>query len=105
MKEKGKKKVKNKEVSNEDLAHLIDSLARATAKGFNNVQDKFSKIEDTANKRFKLIIDRFERVEDDVTDIKRALGPLVQVMALGDKEMSEVKLRLTRVERKVGLTK
>ncbi len=91
-----KKKQKKELVTNEDLARLIDGLATATANGFAGVQK-------SADDRFKLIIDRFERVEADVGDIKRTLGPIVQMMAVSDREVDNIKLRLNRVERKVGI--
>ena len=65
-----KRKLKRESVTNEDLAQSIDNLATATAKGFIDVQKN-------ADDRFKLIVDRFEGIESNVADIKRALGPLV----------------------------
>lgn len=73
-----------------------DQLGQMIKHGFDEVHEKI-------DERFKLIIDRFERVKADVGDIKRALGPLVQMMAAKDREMSEMELRLRRVERKVGI--
>ena len=78
------------------LAQTVDNLATATARGFAEVQK-------SADDRFKLIIDRFERIEANVGDMKRTLSPMVQMMAMNDRETDGLKLRLNRVERKVGI--
>lgn len=90
------KKVKVEPVSNENLASAIDGLAMITTRGFDEAQKK-------ADERFKLIIDRFALVESDVSDIKRTLGPLVQMMAMNDREIGDIKVRLSHVERKIGI--
>lgn len=68
------------------------------------MQKQFADLDKRADERFKTIIDRFERVEANVSDIKTALGPMVQMMAMKDREMSEMETRLRRVERKVGIS-
>ena len=99
-----KKKGQNgRDPSNHDLSKQIgslektvESLARSTAQGFAEVQKQ-------ADHRFQSTIERFEKLEADMGDVKRALGPMVQMMAMNDHEIGSLKLRLNRVERKVGI--
>ncbi len=83
-------------LADEKLERQIENLARMTEHGFAEARKQ-------ADERFKLILDRFHKVEADITDIKRALGPIVQMLATTDREMADLELRLRRVERKVGL--
>lgn len=82
-----------------------DALARMVQRGFAGMDEKFGDLDKRADERFKLTLDRFEKVEADITDIKRVLGPLVQMMAVNDKQVGNMELRLRRVERKVGISR
>lgn len=51
----------------------------------------------------KLFADEFDRVRSDIRDIKTTLGPLVRMVADQERDMSDLRIRLNRVERKVGI--
>lgn len=70
-------------------------------KEFAGIHSEFQKLHETN----KLFVDRFERIEADVHDIKTTLGPLVGMMGMADREINNLDLRLRRVERKVGISK
>lgn len=53
----------------------VDELGRM-------MQHQFADMEKRDNEQFKMIIDRFERVEADVSDIKTAIVPMVQMIAM-----------------------
>ena len=74
----------------------IENLAVSTKNGFDSVEKK-------ADDRFKIVVDEFDRIRSDIRDIKTTLGPLVRVVAQQEKEMTDMLMRLNRVERKVGI--
>ena len=86
-------------VTNEDLARLIENLAISTARGFSDMDKRFEGNDNLT----KTIIDRLDGLGSSVADIKRTLGPIVQMIAISEREINSIKLRLNRVERKVGI--
>ncbi len=72
----------------------IDDLARMA-------QSEFSRIHET----HKVFIDEFDRIRSDIRDIKTTLGPLVRIVGAQEREISDLNIRLHRVERKVGIEK
>jgi hypothetical protein len=52
-----------------------------------------------------LLFDRFEKMDLDIKDIKANLGPLFRMVSMQEEEMNDLRLRLVRVERKVGIKK
>ena len=76
----------------------INELALISARSFSEIQQQ-------ADSRLKLVIDRFEKVEDDIHDVKIAIGPLVSLVGMADHQISDLDLRLRRVEREVGIGK
>ena len=99
----------------------IEDLAVITKRGFDHMatkddirymatkddirhmatKDDVRRLEDI----IKLTNERISGVEDDVHDIKVAMGPLVRVIAAMDAEMKNLNLRVGRLERKAGLTR
>ena len=79
----------------------IDQLARMVQKGFLDVGRQFEGI----NQIHKTFASEFDRIRSDIRDIKITLGPLVHFMGMADAEMGDMKSRLSRVERKVGISK
>lgn len=57
------------------------------------------------NELRKEVNDRFNTMEDDIRDIKIALGPLVRVVAALESDVRTLYSRIGRLERKVGLTR
>ena len=49
--------------------------------------------------------ERMSNIEDDVHDIKGALGPLVHMVAAMDTDIKNLNIRVNRLERKAGLAK
>ena len=49
--------------------------------------------------------EEFERINADLRDIKVSLGPLVRIVAAMESELKSHRLRIERLERKVGLAK
>ena len=82
----------------ENLAHTtheeIENLARITHEEFFNV-----------NKTLGVLADSQDLIRSDIHDIKLTLGPLVSHTVAMERDMLELKKRMDRVERKVGLAK
>lgn len=85
VKAKGKKQVK---ASGGDLNIITRELKSLTEK-----QDL----------HFRVVTDQLSRISEDVREIKQTLSSLVRMVALQEREIEELKDRLQRVEKKVGL--
>ena len=85
---KTKTKIK-KSLTVDDLAAMINR--------------RFDESDNVADSRFKTIIDRFERVESDIKDIKITLGPLVSIAAEHERKMINFDARISRLEREAGI--
>ena len=82
----------------------IEDLAVMVKRGFDDVTGRMATKQDVADLR-KEFHERISNVEDDVHDIKIALGPLVHVVATLDTEVKNLNMRVNRLERKAGLAK
>ncbi len=69
------------------------------------VKNGFEEVHKTADERFKIMVDEFDRIRSDIRDIKITLGPLVRIVAQQEEELNTLKLRVNRLEREIGLTK
>ena len=78
----------------------IEDLAVMVKRGFDQTASK----QDLAELR-KEFHERMSNIEDDVHDIKGALGPLVHMVAAMDTDIRNLNMRVNRLERKVGLGK
>ena len=87
--------MKKKLVTIEDVLKSVDTLAHITAKGFERVEERL----DDHEAIFKILNLRIDGIEGDVRDIKTTLGPLVRISAMQDKELSDLKHRVTRLEK------
>lgn len=67
------------------------------------VNRRFDESDKNVNSRFKTMIDRFEKVEADVHDIRMTLGPLVGIFTQQERKINKIDLRLRQVEREVGI--
>ena len=85
----------------------IEDLAVMVKRGFDQTASK----QDLADLRkefwdvHKHFDERLRLIEDDIRDIKAALGPLVHMVAAMDTEIKNLNMRVNRLERKVGLAK
>ena len=100
------------------LEALIENLARSTKGGFDSMGQKFHTIDQkfhTIDQRFnvvdknfemqtKLFIEKFNLIDADIKDLKRAISPLMNVLGNQDRTILKLEDRISRVERKVGLT-
>lgn len=77
----------------------LDELARMMQKEFSDIHQEFKQVHEMD----KLFVDEFDRIRSDIQDIKTTLGPLVRLIAQQEREMSDITIRLNRVERKVGI--
>ena len=68
-------------------------------KEFAGIHGEFKQVHDMD----KVFVDEFDRIRSDIRDIKTTLGPLVRLVAQQEREMSDITIRLNRVERKVGI--
>jgi hypothetical protein len=102
---------KKKEMTIEDLAKImqqgfsdadvktdkkIEKLAVMVQNGFLEMDSKFSKL-------FNVLADSQELMKGDIRDIKTTLGPLVMISGMQDREVSDLKTRVARLERKAGV--
>lgn len=81
-----------KEITNDDLAQMMQNE-------FAVIHGEFAK----NNQMHQLFVDRFDRIDSDIKDIKGNLGPLFKMVSMQEEEISDIRLRLARVERKVGI--
>jgi len=85
-----------KKVELEDLAVMIKQ-------GFDEVHDKFEKVD----KRFTEVHEKmdleFGVIRSDIRDIKGTLGPLVRGMVSLEKDYSNLRMRVSYLEQKVGV--
>ena len=82
----------------------IEDLAIMVKRGFDQTASKQDLAQGLAEVR-KEFHERLNIIEDDVHDIKVALGPLVHMVAAMDTEIKNLNLRVNRLERKAGLAK
>ncbi|HEY4505973.1 MAG TPA: hypothetical protein VJJ24_00765 [Candidatus Paceibacterota bacterium] len=107
-----KKPKKSLETLIEDLARLtkqgfinsdkkLEDLARSTKEGFDLIDRNFRAVD----KNFKIIVDQVELMASDIKDLKRSVNPIVTILGNQDREIRDLDSRLSRVERKVGISK
>ena len=90
----------------------IQDLAAMVQKGFLGISSEVQGVKEELHelkagmKEFqKNTVEELGRINDDIHDIKVTLGPLVRITADNEIEVKELKFRVGRLERKVGLTK
>jgi len=91
-----------KRKSHEDL---LEELARAIKRGFDEVVTKKDLELLATREQLQLIVDNVDLLRADVHDIKLTLGPLVRHVATMERDVSDLKKRVDRVERKIGITR
>ena len=81
--------LKSKEMTISDLAIMVK-------KGFDEVHGKF----DEVHQKMDL---EFGAIRSDIRDIKGTLGPLVRSMASLENDYSNLRIRVSYLEQKVGM--
>lgn len=79
----------------------IEDLARSTKQGFDNVHKNFEDL----HKTIISLAHGQELLKADVADIKTTLGPIIQIVGQQTKEMYQLEARVSRLERKTGISK
>ena len=75
----------------------LDQLAQMVAKGFDSIEKRL----DNHESIFKTMNLRIDGLEGDVRDIKNSIGPVIRMSAMQDKELSDLKHRVSRLEKLV----
>lgn len=83
----------------ESIETLIENHARATKDGFDNIDKKF----DGVNRQFVTMFEGMRLMQDDINDIKRTTGPIVQMLGRQDIGIRKLEERVIRLERKAGI--
>ena len=89
----------------------IEDLAVMVQKGFQEVTSKMATKQELNEfrKEFhdfqKDSMEEFDRITADIRDIKITLGPLVRTVAAMESQIQNLNTRVSRVERKTGLTR
>ena len=81
----------SKKVELEDLARMVQSGFESAAK--------------TSDERFKITVEEFDRIRSDIRDIKTTLGPLVRSVVMMEENLSDLRIRVGALERRVGVGK
>ena len=99
----------------EDLAVMIKHGFDGVDKRFDEVDKRFEGVDkrfDAVDKRFDRVDKRIDNVEReistlhaDIQDIKGTLGPLARVVTAQEHEFHTLRMRVTRIETKIGIAK
>lgn len=76
----------------------LGNLAIMTKHGFDEITGKMA-----TKDQLQLVVDNVDLLRADIHDIKITLGPLVSHTVAMEREVQDLKKRVDRVERKVGL--
>lgn len=82
----------------------IEDLAVLIKRGFDQTATK-QELKEWLYELRKDITERLDAIEDDIRDLKIAVGPLVRIVAALETDVRNLHVRLGRVERKIGLAK
>ncbi len=85
----------------------IEMLAQMIQRGFQETATKseLQELRKHGDENFRLLADDIRLVKEDVHDMKITLGPLVRTVAQMERELQNFHLRLSRLERKIGIAK
>ena len=89
----------------------IDDLAVMIQNGFSDVSDRMATKKEMnerfqqVDERINLIVEGMDLMRADIHDIKLTLGPLVRTVAQMEDEIQNFHLRISRLEKKVGIGK
>lgn len=83
----------------------LEQLARMVKRGFDQIAKDNAEFKQDFNEFKKYTTERFDSVHSDLHDIKITLGPLAHVAAAHDAEIRNLQARVSRLERKVGISR
>ena len=69
------------------------------------VQAGFESAAKTNDERFKITVEEFDRIRSDIRDIKTTLCPLVRSVVMMEEDLSDLRVRVGTLERRVGIKK
>lgn len=84
----------------------LEDLALMVKKGFDGVDEKFSGVDErfeSVDTNFRAVFSDLDLVKQDIRDIKITLGPIVQMVATLQVDMSSLENRVMRLEKKAGV--
>ncbi len=89
----------------------LDKLARMVERGFEDVLEtmatkkELQALREEIDERFQGMDNKIDALYFEIKDIKSVLPPLVRAMSHFEGEMLNFQHRLSRIEKKVGLSK
>lgn len=103
-----------KNITNEHLAEMIQrgfqetSTKKEMEEKFRQIDRRFEQVDERfeqVDEKIKLIVESMDFVRADIHDMKLTLGPLVRTVTAMEDELRNFHLRISRLERKTGITK
>ena len=94
-----------KDITIQDLAIMVQKGFLGVSSEIRGVKEELHEFKTEMKEFQKNTVEEFGRINDDIHDIKVTLGPLVRITADNEIEVKDLKFRVGRLERKVGLTK
>lgn len=101
-----KKKVGKKEYSAKEIIDSIDSLARMTKKGFDDMYEFINEMTDFKNEAGMTLFNidsKLRTVDQRLDAIEKILGPLMKTTFVMGNEIRGLNTRVERLEHKVGI--
>lgn len=98
----------------------LDGLAQMVSRGFSDVEKRMATKDDlkvfatkedlyalrqAMDQRHQIMLDELGSIRADIRDIKGTLGPLARVVTAQEHELSSLRVRVARIEMKVGIAK
>lgn len=87
----------------------LEGLAVMVKRGFDDISGRMATKEDlkgfATKEDFKLLAVEIDRIHADIRDIKITLGPLARIAGAHEREILELRFRVAKLEKKVGLSK
>lgn len=74
-------------------------------RGFDETVTKRDLAALATREQLQLVVDNLDLARADIHDIKLTLGPLVRYAAAMERDVMELKKRMDRMERKVGMAR
>ena len=96
---------KSKEMTISDLAVMVKKGFDDVYGRFDGVDGKFEKIDQRFDEIHQRMDLEFGAIRSDIRDIKGTLGPLVRSMASLENDFSNLRIRVSYLEHRVGVEK
>lgn len=82
------------------IEEQIEGLARITERGFNDLEARMATKQDV-----RLVGDILDLIQQDIRDLKVAMGPLLRTVTALEAEVRAHARRIERLERHAGMAK